>query len=294
MNHNLLLLAALLPTCLSGQVVFSNDFETNTAGFSAGGSLSGLGRELLNTDSSGPARTATSSWLGKLGSGLLKNPSSTERVQLSLTGLTPGATYSVAFDLFIGASWDGSASFYGPDSWRLTVDGTTLVDTTFSNLAQGINAGAYSPQKYSDAGYADLSGADQSRFTGADQFWSANLGGNYLDDYAIYYFGRGETNPKLAFIAAGPTSVLEFSRYGATIDSSDEFWALDNVVVSALLITPPMPNAVPEPSTYGLVAALLLAGAALRRNSLRRSKICGAGNHDALPPQSPTRGLPVR
>ena len=56
------------PNCnpVEVQVVFSNDFETDTHGFVADGSLTGLSRVRLPTDSGGPTSTNTSMWLGKL------------------------------------------------------------------------------------------------------------------------------------------------------------------------------------------------------------------------------------
>jgi hypothetical protein len=70
--------------------------------------------------------------------------------------------------------------------------------------------------------------------------------GNYANDYAIYYFGHGVDNPVLTFIASGTTTSLEFARYGATTDSKDEYWALDNVVVAAI----------PEPAVCAIWAGL--------------------------------------
>jgi hypothetical protein len=249
-----------LARSLSAQVVFSNNFESNTAGFSASGSLSTLGRTSLPTDGGGLASPNQSTWLGRLGEGVAKSGSSDEIITLSLSGLTPGQAYSISFDLLIGASWDGSAGFYGPDSWRLVVDGITLVNTTFSNVQAGVNAGAYSPQRYSDTTYTSTTGADFNRFTGADHSFSVNQNGNYAPDYAIYYFGHGAGNPVLTFTAGGTAAAVQFARYGGTNDSADEYWALDNVQVSV----------VPEPSAL----CLLGAGAGLlvlfRRASAKR------------------------
>ena len=229
------------PNCnpVEVQVVFSNDFETDTHGFVADGSLTGLSRVRLPTDSGGPTSTNTSMWLGKLGDGVPKSGATEERVTLNLSGLVPGTDYQVAFDLLIGASWDGAASCCGPDSWRFEVDGRRLVDTIFSNGQSGVNVGAYSPQRYSDTNYSSPNGPDVPRFTGADASWSANQGGNYANDYAIYYFGHGEGNPVLTFTATGTTATLRFVRYGNTSDSADEYWALDNVVITG---APPPPQ----------------------------------------------------
>lgn len=128
------------------------------------------------------------------------------------------------------------------------------MDTTFSNVQGGINAGAYSPQRYSDATYTSTSGPDFNRFTGADYSFSVNQERNYAPDYAIYSFGRGTGNPVLTFTPSATTATLEFARYGNTTDSADEYWALDNVLITG----------VPEPSSTFLV--LLGAMAFCRRN----------------------------
>lgn len=246
-THVLLLavLTMLTAHSVSAQVVYSNNFESNTNGFAASGSLSTTNRSSLPTDNGGLGSANQSMWLGRLGAGIAKSDSNFEIVTLTLSGLTPGQAYAIAFDLFIGASWDGSANGFGPDSWRLTIDGVSLVNTTFSNTQQGVNAGAYSPQRYSDSTYTSTTGADFNRFTGADVFFSVNQGGNYAPDYAIYYFGRGAGNPFLSFTASASTATVEFTRYGNTSDSGDEYWALDNVQVSV----------VPEPSVVWLLAA---------------------------------------
>ena len=217
-------------TSVKAQVVFSNNFEIDTGGFTAGGSLSGLTRVLLPTDSGGPSSPSKSMWLGKLGDGVPKSPSADEVVTLPLSGLVSGQTYSVQFDLLIGASWDGAAGGYGPDSWRFVVNGTRLVDTIFSNAQQGVDAGAYSPQRYTDSSYSSPNGADVPRFTGVEASYYTVPG--YADDYAIYSFGHGNGNPILRFQATASTATLEFVRYGNTSDSADEYWALDNVRVT--------------------------------------------------------------
>jgi hypothetical protein len=239
-----------------GQTVFSNDFESDTAGFTPSGSLVALGRAFLPTDSGGLASPNQSSWLGKLGSNVPKSGSLDESVALVVSGLTPGELYSVAFDLFLGSSWDGAASSpYGPDAWRFVVDGVPLVNTTFTNGNQGQEYGAFSPQRYSDLTYSSLIGPDFGKFTGADASFTTG-GNNYLEHYGIYRFGRGDGNPTLVFVAAGQTAFLEFARFGNTTDSGDEYWALDNVRVSV---------AIPEPASLCLLITGVVSFVSHRR-----------------------------
>lgn len=95
----------LWATCLeAANVVFSNDFETDTTGFAASGSLPGLTRTSLPTDSGGISSPNQSIWLGRLGAGVPKSGSTDEIVTLNVSGLTPGQTYFAEFDLLVGAS----------------------------------------------------------------------------------------------------------------------------------------------------------------------------------------------
>ena len=224
-----------LPPAHVGQIIFGNNFENNTAGFTAGGVLTGLSRTNLPTDGGGLGSTNQSMWLGRLGQGVAKGQSNKEIVTLNLTNLVPGQIYTVAFDLLVGASWDGAASGYGPDGWYFAVNGTRLVDTYFSNGDQGIDYGAYSPQRYSDSRFADPNGPDVRAFTGAEFFRKGGPG--YSGHYGIYYFSHGDGNPTLTFTPSSTSATLEWVRHSPPNnfgDGADEYWALDNVVVTTL------------------------------------------------------------
>jgi hypothetical protein len=268
--------AALLALSATAQaaVIYSNNFEdpaTAAAGLTVGGTLTTLGTSSLPTDSNGLASAHQSTWSSRFGSNVPKSQSTPEAVTLSLSGLTSGATYRVDFDLFIGASWDGSAYGYGNDAINVTAASgalsTTLLNATFANGAQGINFGAYSPQTYSDAtpvvSDANLAGNPSyqfARFTGADEYFSLDQNSYYALDYSIYRFGTG-ANPVLSFLAGGSTATITFQRPPtSSTDSADEYWALDNLVVSeAGGSTQPPGGSVPEPATLPLLAVALAA-----------------------------------
>ena len=227
------------------QTVFSNNFETNASGFVPGGSLApfALTRTNFPTDGGGLTSPNQSIWLGPLGYGISKDPTNNEIVDLMLNNLIPGQTYTVAFDLLIGGSWDGAADYYGPDGWYFAVNGTRLVDTYFSNGDQNIDYGAYSPQRDSDSTYANPNGPDHPAFTGAEFY--KKQGPSYSGYYGIYYFSHGTGNPVLTFTAANSTVTLEWARYITTnnFDSyGDEYWALDNVLVTTTGLVVPTLN----------------------------------------------------
>ena len=59
-----------------------------------------------------------------------------QKVSLTLKGLPAHNIVTVQFDLYIIETWDGNNSSFGPDVWRLDVDGgPTLLHTTFSKSA---------------------------------------------------------------------------------------------------------------------------------------------------------------
>lgn len=224
-------------TASHAQVVYSNDFETNTNGFSSGSTT------LLPTDNQGFGTSPESTYLGRFGN---------NTVSLALTGLEIGTTYTVEMDLFIGATWDG-----GSDIFQLGVDGGSfLVNSSFSN---------FFGQSYSDANPVAGPGSALPFMTGADFF---NLSpGNNTNRYSIYLFSKGTGNPVLQFIPTATTAQLNFTGSGLQ-DLADEYWAIDNVVVSG-----PGVVTVPEAGTSGLLSlggALFGIGAVIaRRRSVK-------------------------
>jgi hypothetical protein len=267
------LLSVALPRIGAAQA-YSNNFQaagSESNSLAASGTLTTLGRVSLPTDGGGLGSANQSMWLGRNGFNVAKSMTGTETITLSLAGLTSGSVYNVAFDLFIGGSWDGSASGYGPDRWSFsTISGAnqhTLIDATFSNCGVSNQlCGAGSPQSYSDATpNGGLSATTFAPTTGAD--YSSDVSGDYSQDYGIYYFGHGAGNPMLSFIASGSSASLVFQREatGGYLDSSDEYWALDNILVTGDVVPT---TTTPEPSSLVLLAAgLAVVGYRVRRRA---------------------------
>lgn len=209
--------------------IYSNDFETNSAGFDISV------RNTFPSDAVG----GTSTYLGRRTPG-------TNNAVLTLTGLIPGVPHDLDVDVFLGGTWDGSLVF-GPDFFSISTSSSgTLVNATFRNGAIGNPTPS---QTYSDATPLGNGGLFRTR-EGSD----VELG------EPIYYFGHGAGNPVLSFTPSGTTETITFHAsdfQGIT----DEFFALDNVVVSV----------VPEPSSL-LLGALSLVGLAAFtwRRQLRR------------------------
>ena len=251
MKRTTLILMALALTVLSPQsavasIIYQNDFETNTNGFS------GFTTTVTLPITAMP--TPTSTFLGQFGniSGVPTSPS-----VLTLTGLAPGTPYTLAFDLFAGLRLDGTGIVEGngPDPFTVLVGSTStfLLNANFANFH-------IQQQSYSDA--TPLGGGPFPKQTGADVTGVNDNGGNIS---SIYYFSHGAGNPLLTFTPTGSTETIMFTG-SPNEDTVDEFYAIDNVVVTGA--------AVPEPSSFALVIIGIFAAA--RFFGWRRRKTAAA------------------
>jgi hypothetical protein len=140
---------------------------------------------------------------------------------LSLSGLPPHRTVTVAFDLLVLGSWDGNnvyAQWGGPDRFLLdVVDGPSLVSTTFANCWPATQTQAYPDDV--PAEHPAATGAVAVNAVGVSAY---TCDGGYHD--AVYRVVR-------TFDHVGADLALRFSGVGLQW-WFDESWALDNVVVS--------------------------------------------------------------
>jgi hypothetical protein len=160
---------------------------------------------------------------------------SNDTATLTLNGLNTGDIVTLGFDLFILDSWDGNTG-PGPDVFNVKIDGTDVLNTTFTNVAGYIQS------------YPNLTSAGSfARQTGADDV-DAAAGGTLPNGFygnSLYKFG-GSLNPSFTAVATGSTMTFSFTGSGLQ-GVGDESWAIDNVNVSAA--------PVPEPATMLLIAA---------------------------------------
>jgi len=270
-----ILLFSLTSFCCSAGTIYSNNFENPATAFNdltASGTLTSLSTITLPTDSGGLSSPNQSTYLGDVGLNVDKNAGTFELVSLSLSGLVSGATYNVAFDLFIGGKWNGSNAFDGPDEWTLTAasgaNTSTLVDATFSNCAvfNQICAGT-SLQTYSDATpTGGLGGTEFALATGAD---FSDTSAPPAQDYAIYDFGYDTGDPVLSFTAGASTATLNFEKINDNVDHfHDQYWGLDNI-----LVTGPQVSTAPEPGTSLLAMAGVCVVAILKDRRARSRNI---------------------
>ena len=200
--------------------IYQNDFESgNTTGISG-----------VTTITTAP--TSVTKFLGPLAAG----SSST----LTLTGLAANASFLLNFDLYTLNSLDGSGpGCCQPDSFKLDVNGSTLLNDTFTN-----NTGWL--QTYGGGPGLQVGG------TGSDSTLTGTLGYNYYGPDHTYHLSFGVTSDAMGQLVIG-----FFGNSDQGWD--DEGFGIDNIVVSDALPTVPLPAGLP------LLAGGLMAFGLLRR-----------------------------
>jgi hypothetical protein len=147
---------------------------------------------------------------------------------LTLDGLPPHTSLSLAFDLYVLKSWDGSDVHYGPDHWQLSVgDGAVLLDTTFSNQPIATPGAANDLQSFGGLGalgsFPAFTGAAESRTLG--YLYRRSSTHTTEEQDAVYH---------LRFEIEHTVGQVTLAFQGANLSGvPDESWGLDNVLVIA-------------------------------------------------------------
>ena len=138
---------------------------------------------------------------------------------------TPGTRYSIIFDLWVSATWDGNHPSYGTDYFGLSVNGVDLYRETFSNFARA------------DSSFNQTTSDLPERRDG-------NFGLSGSDCQYVSFTAD--------FTATGSTSFVNFFGQGLT-GWSDEGWFIDNVRVVTLADSAPFRSIFSEVGqVYGL------------------------------------------
>lgn len=175
-----------------------------------------------------------------------------QTISLNLSNLPEHASVTIAFDLFVIESWDGSdCAGCAPDIWELSVPGgPPLLRTTFSNV-EGNDIQAF-PGTFPDDHYPRRTGAAET-----------NTLGYYAYGDAVYY---------LTFTFPHTADFVRVDFSATTIDFQEEWresWGLDNVRVSV--------GAPPTNSLY--VKTSLASGAAINPEpGASIEKVAASGN----------------
>jgi hypothetical protein len=224
--------AASLAGSAGATQVYSNDFQGgSTAGFSAGS---------IQT-----SPNASAEFLGAFAQG--------GSTTLSLTGLAAHSEVTVSFDVDVILSMDGDGQYGGGrDQFLVTSSAAstpTLLNNDYANYPGNTqdNGGQGTPTI--PDGYAAQTGASS-----VNTFGYAYGGDPSIDDSVYHYtFTFADTASSLAFTFAGNTSE----------DVSNEFYGIDNVIVSTNAV------AVPEPAAWSLmIVGFGLIGGLTRRRRL--------------------------
>jgi uncharacterized delta-60 repeat protein len=181
-------------------VAYSEDFEGT------------IGPE-WSLKTTGTTPTGARRFLGEFGN---------QTVTLSLSNLPPHGAVTIALDLFVIRSWDGSIGpGAGPDQWSLTLGtGETVFTTTFANLVGSLQS---YPASYPGTLYRWQSMAVETNSLGF-------VSGSAVQD-AVYHIEttipNNATNLQVRFRGAGLQAL------------SDESWGIDNVHITTLAPTGP-------------------------------------------------------
>jgi hypothetical protein len=163
-----------------------------------------------------------------------------EAVRLTLTNLPPHTNITIACDLFVIRSWDGSSTFapWNLDSWTLgIVGGPVLLETTFNNIpssytadnGQHFRSGQAYPGTWPGGSYPMLTGAVETNSLGyifderPDTSWIGSMDAVY---HLVYTIADQRGNLGFDFAAA-----LQNPPFSTISGIPDESWGLDNVKV---------------------------------------------------------------
>jgi len=177
------------------------------------------------------AVTASSSYAGFGSTQYHGNYTESEGTTLTITGLGEHTELSLDFDLYLFSSWDGNDTTYGADYFSLAGD----------------ISGAWTFTNHQSKGQTYLGSPTERYGSSASQT-------QVYRDFGLNGLGKGitigHTGDSFEITFAGPTT------------QTDEWWGIDNVMVS----TNSAP--VPEPATMLLFGTGLigLVGSRLRKN----------------------------
>jgi hypothetical protein len=198
----LALTGTLMAGSSMGATIYSQDFESNSAGFA--GSAGGL---------------ASSQVLGAaFGNQVFNNedvPSAVSTLSLNLGQAANGATMTLS--LAIIDSWDNGTNGFGPDEFSVKLDGATLFSAVFDNF---LNQGATIAPGLTSTSYG------------------SNLAGNGIFNDATYGLSVGLGNLSagahtIEFVASGP-----FWQGLNGFGGSDESYSIDNIEITAAVPEP--------------------------------------------------------
>lgn len=157
---------------------------------------------------------------------------------LSLTGFAANQALELTFDLYTLQSLDGDNATWGPDTFAVAFNGSTVFDYSFSNWPGSLDAASDFPQSYggigSSAGTGAFASIESSGWAGATEY-----------TYGVILSGLADANGDFQISFIGNSGQAAY----------DEGFGIDNVTVAT----------VPLPAGLPLLAAGIGALGLLRR-----------------------------
>ena len=150
--------------------------------------------------------------------------------ELRLNQLPAHDLIEVSFDLFVHDSWDGNGKAPdGPDIWKLEIEGSNFINTTFSNNECAINTcipQSY-PFNYLNNNQNPKTGANLTELPGVC-LWPGRLRGTTM--YKIIKKIRHSTS------TFSMRCIDELQQSNTALPICDESWSLDNLEIKTVKI----------------------------------------------------------
>jgi hypothetical protein len=150
---------------------------------------------------------------------------------LTLNNLPKHDLITITFDLYIHDTWDGNKeSPDGPDIWEMLINGSPLINTTFSN-ADCLPGNLCSPQSYPN----DYPNNYNNPKTGA---YRKDLPGacrlkNSLNGTTMYKIEKTFRNSDKTLVLQCMDKLVQTN---VTDQNCDESWSIDNINVKAITL----------------------------------------------------------
>ncbi len=138
---------------------------------------------------------------------------SNQQAVYNQSGLTAHNYVQVDFDLYIHDTWDGNNYEYGPDVWKMSVNGSNVINTTFSNFS------------YRDQAYPNNTSTNNPAF-------SSSLSSSLVN---ACNFGGGAPSSKyhISKIVPHTSSSLQIVLEAMGLENiCNESWSIDNFAIS--------------------------------------------------------------
>jgi hypothetical protein len=230
----------LCGSAFAGSIIWSQDFESSTAGST---SVSGFSSTWNGVATVGYHVVDSEGYSSIAGNNFLQvDPAYTESaVTLTLDGLSASATYTLSFTFFAIDSWDGSDRPWGPDYLSVTANGTTVFKDTFQNINADGSISGMPVYDSADPAISYIAGSFENAITANTVAMGCTACTYYDSAYTITISGLTATSSgQLTLVFAGLSDGL--STYGWQYD---ETVGLDNMV-----LTSNQAAASPEPGTW--------------------------------------------